>query len=267
VNTESIPKKTPWQFQALPQHHLHPLTFLRPDVVLHVHELWTSGRHNSTTHRTFALPDITNFRPFYMMGVFACMDYIKSWHITPEDVERLRGFESLEELPAAFWSYLISLPHFTGSIEALPDGQLMGDRPLKVSPKDRELYGDEKIGLDLVVVKGPSAEVALISEALAAIIDFSISVSAGLTGDKRAGLMMMYYQTERDLHPYWAKLAATIESIIFNDNPLNKLLNKIWLWSDELSDPGMPARTLQSRSDLEALKYDVGILSRMEIKR
>src|SRR5688572_9778963 len=126
MSAESTPKKkTPWQFKPLPPDQLHPLTFLRPDVVLHVHDLWTSGRHNEGTYRTFSLPDVTNFRPFHMMGGSACLDYIESWCITPEDVGRLRGLESLAELPAAFWNYLTSIPHFTGSIKALPDGQLI----------------------------------------------------------------------------------------------------------------------------------------------
>jgi hypothetical protein len=78
---------------------------------------------------------------------------------------------------------------------------------------------------------------------------------------------MMYYETERELHPYWARLAATIESIIANDNPLNKRLNKIWLWSDEIRDPDMPARTHQAMNDLKAQGYDTGVLSRKEIAR
>jgi hypothetical protein len=94
------------------------------------------------------------------------MDYVKSWRITPEDVERLRGLESLAELPAAFWDYLTSIPHFTGRIKALEDGQLWGDRPIEVSPEVREMRGDAKVEFDLVGVEGPSAEVALISEAL-----------------------------------------------------------------------------------------------------
>jgi hypothetical protein len=268
MSTEGTPKReTPWQFQPLPPDHLHPLTFLRPDVVLHVHDLWKSGRHNETTYRTFSLPDVTNFRPFLMMGGFACVDYLKDWRITPQDVERLRGLESLAELPAAFWDYLTSIPHFTGSMKALPDGQLMGDRPIEVSPEVREMHGDAKVELDLVGVEGPSAEVALISEAFAAIIDFSIAISADQVAHKRAGLAMMYYETERELHPYWARLAATIESIIANDNPLNKRLHKIWLWSDGIRDPDMPARTHRAMNDLEAQGYDTGVLSRKEIAR
>ena len=195
------------------------------------------------------------------------MDFIRGWCITPEDVERLRGLESLAELPPAFWDYLTSIPHFTGSIKALPDGQLMGDRPIEVSPKVRELYGDAKVELNLVAVEGPSAEVALISEAFAAIIDFSIAISADQVADKQAGLVMMYYETERELHPYWAKLAAVIESIIANDNPLDKRLKKIWLWTDEVFDPDIPARTHQAMNDLEAQGYDIGVLSRKEIAR
>jgi len=193
------------------------------------------------------------------------MDYIKGWHITPEDVERLRGLESLASLPAAFWDYLTSILHFSGSIKAMPDGQLMGDRPIKVSPEVRELYGDTKVELDIVILEGPSAEVALISEAFAAIIDFSIAISADLLAHKQAGLLMMYYETERELHPYWAKLAATIESLFANDNPLNKRLNKIWLWTDEVLDPDMPVRTHQAMNDLEAQGYDIGVLLRKEI--
>lgn len=265
VSTESIPKKTPWQFQPLPPDHLHPLTFLRPDVVLHVYDLWKSSRHNEPTHRTFSLRDNTNFRPFAMRGGLACLDYIRGWRITPDDVEKLRGLESLVELPAAFWDYLTSIPHFSGSIKAMPDGQLMEDRPIKVSPEARELFGNEKIPLPLVVVEGPSAEVALISEAFATIIDFSIAISADQVAHNRAGLVMMYYETERELHPYWAKLAATIESLIANDSPLNKRLNKIWLWLDEIRDPDMPARTHQAMNDLEAQGYESGVLARKEI--
>src|SRR5262249_19172803 len=187
MSTESTPKKkTPWQFQPLPPDHLHPLTFLRPDVVLHVHDLWKSGRHNETTSRYFSLPEATNFRPFHMMGVSACMDYMKSWRITPDDVERFRGLESLAELPGAFWDYLTSIPHFTGRVKALEDGQFIGSAT-----------GE----LPLVAVEGPCAEVALISEAFAAIIDFSIAISADQVAHKQAGLVMMYYETERELHP------------------------------------------------------------------
>lgn len=192
------------------------------------------------------------------------MDYVRDWQITPEDVERLRGLESLEKLPEAFWNYLTNIPHFTGSINVIPDGNLMGSRPIEVSPEIRELYGDAKVNLPLVTVEGPSAEVALISEAFAAIIDFSIAISADQVAHKQANLEM-YYETERELHPYWAKLATTIESIIANDNPLNKRLNKIWLWSDGIRDPDMPASIHQAMDDLKAQGYDSGILVRKEI--
>jgi len=268
MSEANTPKKnTPWQFQPLPPDHLHPLTFLRPDVLLHVHDLWKSRRQNEPTYRTFSLPDITKFKPFHMMGGFACLDYIKSWRITPEDVEQLRGLESLAELSSDFWDYLSSIPHFTGSMKALPDGQLMGDRPIEISPEVRDLYGEAKVELDLVVVEGPSAEVALISEAFAAILDFSIQISADQVAHKQAGLVGMYYETERELHPYWAKLAGTIESIIANDNPLKRRLHKLWLWLDETRDPDMPARTHQAISALKAKGYDTGVLARTEVIR
>jgi hypothetical protein len=90
MSKESTPKrKTPWQFQPLPPDHLHPLTFLRPDVVLHVHDLWKSGRHNETTYRTFSLPDATNFRPFVMMGGSDCVHYIESWRQILRDASSL----------------------------------------------------------------------------------------------------------------------------------------------------------------------------------
>jgi hypothetical protein len=264
----STPKKnTPWQFQPLPPDHLHPLTFLRPDVVLHVHDLWKSGKQNEPTYRTFCLPgDSTNVKPFRMMGGFACVDYIESWRITPVDLERLRGLESLAELSPDFWDYLISIPHFTGSVNALPDGLLMGDRPIKISPEVR-VSGEAAVPLVLVAVEGPSAEVALISEAFAAILDFSLQISADQLAHQQAGLVGIYYETERELHPYWAKLAGTIESIISNDNPLERRLHKLWIWSDVTRDPDMPARTLQARRALEAKGYDTGVLARTEVIR
>jgi hypothetical protein len=61
--TKKTTDPDPWHFVALPHDHLHPLTFLRPDVILRVHELWSTGRHNDRTFRSFSLPDATNFRP------------------------------------------------------------------------------------------------------------------------------------------------------------------------------------------------------------
>src|SRR5262249_34693569 len=139
--------------------------------------------------------------------------------------------------------------------------------PIKISPEVPDLYGEAAVELDLVTVEGPSAEVALISEAFAAILDFSLQISADQVADQQAGLFGMYYETERELHPYWAKLAGTIESIISNDNPLKRRLHKLHLWSDETRDPDMPARTLQAMRALEAKGYDIGVLARREFIR
>jgi hypothetical protein len=87
---------------------------------MHVHDLWVSKKHNEITHRTFALPDIKNFKPFYMMGVSACLDYIKNWRITQEDTELLCGLESLAELPAAFWSYALRLSMYVETATSRP---------------------------------------------------------------------------------------------------------------------------------------------------
>lgn len=259
--------ESPWQFQPLPPDHLHPLTFLRPDVLLHVHELWKTGKHNESTYRTFSLPDNQSFRPFYMMGTFACLEYLKDWRLTSDDVKRLSGLESLAGLPAEFWNYLTDIPHFTGSVKSLPDGQVMGFQPIRNSPEVLEMYGDDPVPLNLVIVHGRSAEVALISEAFAAILDFSIEISMDIVTDKIAGRPMMYYETERELHPYWAKLAATIESLSAGDNPLNKRLIKIWLWSDGIRDPDMPARAQRMQNYFDSKGHDAGVLARMEIIR
>jgi hypothetical protein len=265
MNTHS-PSANPWRFLPLPENELHSLKFLRPDVLLHVHDLWAAGKHNEPTERMFVRPDVTDFEPFHVMGVSACMDYIKHWHITKDDIALLSGIGSLSSLSPEFWNYLLSITHFSGSVSALPEGQMMSPKVVSVSDELRKKHGDEKIPLNVLFIEGKTAEVALISEAFGTILDFAIAYSTTLVRDKLSQQPPTYYDTERTIHPYWARLAAWIEYIIVGGNPKEIAVDKIWLWADEVLDGDIHRRVGERSKKLELAGHQVAHLIRSGVE-
>ena len=145
-----------------------------------------------------------------MVGLSACVDFIKDWKINSTDVTILQGVESISNLPQAFWTYLLSLENFSGIIQGLPDGEIMGLQPITATPALLEMYGEKPIQLDLIQIEGNSAEVALISEGFATILDFSIHYSRNLLSYKLSGQRPMFFESEREIHPFWAHLGLRL---------------------------------------------------------
>jgi hypothetical protein len=257
-------RKVPWQFLPLPADYLHPLTFTRPDVILHVYDLWKAGKHKEISSREFSLPDATKIPPFVMVGVRDCVKFLNGWHISETDISILKGFESLSSLESEFWDFLGKL-RITGRVEGIPDGTVMGMGTMELSPKVREIYGDKPVPLGLLQIESAAAEVALVSEGIAAILDFTIKYSTRLYKDKLAGIPPMFYESERELHPYWARLAASIEYVIDAYNPLTTPPERAWLWIDESRDPLLRAHAERIAPLVRNAGYDPMMLIRKEI--
>ncbi|HEY5027567.1 MAG TPA: hypothetical protein VIK39_04095 [Candidatus Angelobacter sp.] len=262
----SIPgnPKVPWQFLPLPPDYLHPLTFTRPDVILHVYDLWSAGKHNELSFREFSLPDATKIPSFAIMGVRDCMKFLDGWHISETDVAILQGVESLSDLEPSFWDFLAGL-RITGRVKGIPDGTVMGVGRIELSSKIREMYGDKQVPLGLLNIESAAAEIALVSEGLAAILDFAIEYSMRLFKDKLAGSPPMFYESEREIHPYWARLAAGIEYVINVQNPLMTPSKRAWLWIDESRDSQLLARAEEVAPLVRIAGYDPMMLVRREI--
>jgi hypothetical protein len=265
VHQSSVIKNIERQFLPLSSEYLHPLTFIRPDVILHVFELWNAGTHSRLVERMFSLPDIEKFRPFAMMGGWACVEFIKNWKIHDEDIAILKQLESLNGLDSEFWTFLGKMTHFSGRISALPDGTIMRSDRITVTPEVREMFDSRHVPLYVLMVEGPASEVALISEGLATILDFSLTYSARLFEDKDAKQFPMFYTSERELHPYWARLASTIESLLGVQNPLNVSADIIWLWIDDERDSQLRGRADRAASALRYIGRDPRMLIRQPI--
>ena|SRR5215469_14482699 len=76
-----------------------PLTFIQPDVFLHVHEMWSNGRHETITGRTYsAVFPLTDLRPFAVYGIRHLMEFLRGWKFSGDDVRFLRSLPSLGSL-------------------------------------------------------------------------------------------------------------------------------------------------------------------------
>ena len=159
---------------------------------------------------------------------------------------------------------MLTTLRFTGTVSALPDGTVVETTRVRVPADVRERYADRPVPLSLVMIESGAAEVALLSQGVAAILDFAIEYSTRLFADVRARRPAIFYASERDTHPYWARFAATIERALDVQNPLSTPADTAWLWVDERRDGDLRRRAERSAVVLESLGRTPLMLIRRE---
>ena len=252
----------PWAYLRLSDGGLHSSSFLRPDMILHVHDLWAHGRHDWKVVRDFALPENQKIEPFVFFGVQHCLDFLSEWCLTEADLVPLQALPSLAALPEDFWGYLKGLPFLRCSISARDEGTYIGDKLIKeneVAPRD---YDSETVPFTLMRVAGSAAHVALISEAMGTILDFCWAYSTSLTRRHNSGVRQMG-KSERENHPLWAMFATRMEMVMANQEDLD--MRNLWLWCDPERDSNAVSTATVVGRHLRARGESVMLLIRGDI--
>ena len=249
-----------WQDLLLPEDLVHPMLFLRPDTILHVHDLWTAGRHQDDASHEFSLRDVSTIRPFVMVGSRLCTHFLKDWRITPADIVAFRALPSLEELSDEFWQYLAGFERFRISMSAIQDGELFGQVPMYVDANLASQSGGQPISFPLIRVAGESAQVALVSEAIGTILDFSIDHSIRITAHVRAGRPRVFYGAEREMHPMWSRFANEVEFVLNARTIFDTDLNHLWMWVDPKRVPDQMSEAQRNGAALQRKGLTVTLL-------
>ncbi|MNX81275.1 hypothetical protein D3C86_1129580 [compost metagenome] len=253
----------PWAHLRLSDGGLHSSSFLRPDLILHVHDLWANGRHDWKVHRYFSLPDCQKIQPFVFFGVQHCMDFLQNWCLTETDLSALRALPSLSALPQAFWDYLKGIPSLSCTISALREGTRFGDKPIKVSETVPRKSDSETVPFPLMQVTGSAAHVALISEAMGTVLDFCLDYSKMLTRRHLRGGVRQIGRSERENHPLWAMFATRMEIVMTKQEDLD--MKNLWLWCDSERDSDAVATATALGRQLQLRGESVMLLIRGDI--
>ena len=124
-----------------------PLTFIRPDVLVHIHDLWVKQKHDQITHRSFtAVFDLSALRPFVVVGLDHVMNYVRNWRFSDSDIEFLQSLPSCSTFQAPFWLYLRNIQKFPGNIRGVREGEIYGTSPMQMSDELRTNF--QVIGLE-----------------------------------------------------------------------------------------------------------------------
>jgi hypothetical protein len=198
------------------------LTFVSPDVLAHVHELWINGRHQAPTTRTFAavfrLPEL---RPFAVLGLRHVTDFVRNWKFSHDDVDFLRLLPSCTSFPNGFWDYLEQL-RFQGDISAVPEGTIFGSSPIEMSDDMRREYNYEgKSPFPLLVIHGPAGAVALMSEFIFNILSQATMTSMVAYERRKNHTQGAHYYGvgELHVHPIYSMIDNEADAVL-NNRPL-----------------------------------------------
>lgn len=190
-----------------------PLGFLRPDVILHVYERWKNNTHEEIACRQFSYGQGVPKSPFVVLGLRACMDYLINWRLRDSDIHFLRHLVSLRKIESGFWEYLTGLK-LDGRIWAVPEGEVIGHLPIMNSDSVKAAAGDRDIPFPIFTIEAPAAFIELVSEAIAAFLDYQISYSQRILKSSLAGDPPMYWLSEREGHLFWGQLASINEATL-----------------------------------------------------
>jgi hypothetical protein len=199
-----------------------PLTFIQPDVLTHVYELWVSGKHEDQTSRSFtAIFPIEQNQEFIAHGTGQVVDFLSHWKFSRSDIEFLRSLPSLNAFQEAFWDYLQSL-RFVGSARGVRDGELLGQSPMQMSDELRRDYHYEgKSPWIIMQFEGSAASIALLSETVFYILAQSLDSSIIALRRKRnmEKPTHFYGASEQHFHPLFAVIEATLD-VLLDNRPL-----------------------------------------------
>ncbi len=182
--------------------------------------------------REFSLHDCTKFPPFFMSGLHHCIEYLMGWKFGREDTDMFRALPSLAELPEAFWHYLEGIPHFEGKVNGVPDGTFFDSSSMQVTPKAKAMHGGGPVPLAIVRIEGPAPQVALLSEAITAVLDFCVDYSAIVTGHRIRSSSRWLGRAEREALPLWSSFATRIEAVLAPQALSEANPDEVWLWCD-----------------------------------
>lgn len=180
------------------------LSFLQPDVLLHVYDLWSKNLHQNPTSRTFSV--ILNngeLRPFIAFGMQDALDFVVDWRISPSDIAFLQTVPSFDHLSKDFWSYLLSIERFSGAIQAVPEGTIFGTSPMKMSDEIRKNFEYTDVSpFPLLRMEGEYGQVSLLSEYIYNIIASASYRSKIALAQRGRGPGRAYYGlAEAMVHP------------------------------------------------------------------
>ena len=197
-----------------------PLTFLRPDVLAHVHGLWIKRRHQVKTVRAFsAIFDPNELRPFAAVGLQHVFDFVQNWKFADEDIEFLQLLPSCAAFQSGFWNYLRTLT-FRGDINGVRGGEVFGTRPIQLTEMVAKQYGN-KIPLPLLDIEGEAGIVALMSEFIFNILaQATLSSMAAFAHKDRTLGVHNYGGSELYVHPIYAVLESEADAIS-NNRPIS----------------------------------------------